>query len=87
MTSPSCLSICLESERGGGGGGGGRGGGGETASARRGQPPECGTGTVSVCMCGLPNDKFCMLNLKSVISSARRRQRPYTWVPMSICSV
>ena len=84
MASSSGLSIRLESD--GGGGGGGRGGG-EAASARSRGQQECGTGSVSVCMCGLPNEKFCMLNFKSVISSARRRQRPYTWVPMSICSV
>ncbi|KAK7501058.1 hypothetical protein BaRGS_00007543 [Batillaria attramentaria] len=40
-----------------------------------------------VCMCGLPNEKFCMLNLQSVVSpTGRSRHRNYTWVPMSICS-
>ena len=39
----------------------------------------------SMCVCGLPNEKFCMLN--SGKSSSKHRQRPYSWVPMSICSV
>ncbi|XP_025110946.1 uncharacterized protein LOC112574238 isoform X4 [Pomacea canaliculata] len=50
---------------------------------RKTQPPSM----ESVCMCGLPNEKFCMLNLHSCVSSAGHNgRRRYKWVPMSICS-
>jgi hypothetical protein len=46
------------------------------------------SGAASMCTCGLPNEKYCMLNVQHVAGTpARYRQRPYSWVPMSICSV
>lgn len=36
------------------------------------------------CSCGLPNPKFCMLNLIDAMSKVKKRQ--HIWVPMNICS-
>ena len=38
------------------------------------------------CSCGLPNSKFCMLNLVEAIEKVKNK-RQSTWVPLNICSV
>ena len=38
------------------------------------------------CSCGLPNAKFCMLNLVDVIENVKKSKPRQSWVPLNICS-
>ncbi len=39
------------------------------------------------CSCGLPNPKYCMLDLMEVMEKIKRQQVKNTvWVPMSVCT-